>query len=184
MTFVSPKSLESDKPVKCVSQVQNFLLWACVMFRSHSDTFLSCCYDIFGPLPSRCPFLLVTSRNFGANPRTCIHIYPVSTCTSPVTSQTPRRHPFCHKSLIFERTDVPRPQSGTTDQYPAPNFQSAIDGLNLGLTFRTVRSEPVHGIHQHGDGKGLGLHTCENVEEEVSVNAQVIKSARACELGV
>lgn len=95
--------------IEFISQVQILRLWTFMNFARQRHLYPSSCCNTFVLLRIHRPFLLVTYRDLGANPRARIHIHPVRTRPSPVATQAPRRHPLCRKSLPFECTNVPRP---------------------------------------------------------------------------
>lgn len=108
--------------------------------------------------------------NLGTNPRTRIHINPIRARPR----RHPSRNPLTTKPMFLKNPHIPRTQPRTPQQHPSPNFESAVDRFDLCRCFRAAGREPVHAIHQDGDGEGFGLHVAEDGFKGVGVDAEVV----------
>lgn len=109
--------------------------------------------------------------NLGTNPSTRIHVNPIRA--------RPRRHPgrnpLTRKPLRLKHPHVPRAQTRAAQQDAAAEFESAVDGCDLGRGLWSAGREPVHAVHQDGDGQTCGLHAGEDLAELVGVDAEVVE---------
>jgi len=119
-------------------------------------------------------------RRLGANPRRSIHIHAVRARAR----RDPRRNPLGRKAILLKLLDIPRVQARRADQHPTADLERAVDGPRLRRRLRTTGREPVHRVHEDGDGEGLGLHAGEDFGQLVRVDADVVEGAGLRELGV
>ena len=77
--------------------------------------------------------------------------------------------------MFLKHPHIPRTQPSTPDQDPPSNLQRTIHSFHLCRSLGSAGREPVHTIHQHGDGKGFGRHVVKDVGKFVCVDAQVVE---------
>ena len=118
--------------------------------------------------------------NLRANPRARIHVNPIR--ARPLRHS--RRDPLTREAQLLENTHIPRAQPSTPQQHSPADLERAVDGADLCRGFRSSRREPVHAVHQHGDGQAGGLHAGEDFAELVGVDAQVVERGGGGEAGV
>lgn len=118
--------------------------------------------------------------NLGTDPSTSIHINPIRARPR----RHPSRNPFTRESFRLEHPHIPRAQPCTAQQDAAAEFERAVDGSDLGGGFGPAGREPVHAVHQDGDGQAGGLHAGEDLAELVGVDAQVVEGCRGGEARV
>lgn len=82
---------------------------------------------------------------------------------------------FGAKPVSLKGLDIPRPQTRTSDHTSPTHLQSSIDDSNLLGCIWCLRIEPVHAVHENGNGESLWLHSCHDFAEFVRVDSQSVK---------
>ena len=63
-------------------------------------------------------------------------------------------------------------------------LERSVYGLDLSGCFWTCWGEPVHAVHQNGDGERLGLHSRKDFSQFVRVDSQAVEGITLGEFGV
>ena len=136
------------------------------------------------------------------DPRTGIHIDPTQSLKSvtvlhpspthmisvdiPIHTlpRQPRPDPLCTKPQPLEHRDVPRLETRRTEQNTSCEFQGPIERLDLDFRLLASWIEPIHGVHDDGDGEALGRDAGDDFVDFVGVDTEVFEGARPGEFGV
>lgn len=104
---------------------------------------------------------------------------PVNTCAGESGANTAS----C-ESVLLKVLDVPGIDTGGTEENTATDLESVVEtaGLSGGCVFGGI--EPIHGVHDHGDGQCARLNAVDHFINLIGVDAKAIEGTGCGKLDV